>query len=1097
MDGVERRIGEVPGVESVPVNFAARSTTVRYDETRLEVGAIKSAVRQRECEADPAAKASSAHIPDAPAADAPEPDTKTATAVPAAGDPSVVPRPEAAAAAPQPKARALPTDAPSNATPNAHAAVPVVEAAATPAVAGPNAAAAPSAIATAAAPKKPPRVQSAAAKPAADDPSLKDAQAVATQHAADLENGLTAQEATRRLAENGPNELRAAAKLATWRRVLAHFQDPLIYLLLAAIVIAVVAWVIEGRHGWPVDATVIAAIVLLNGVLGFVQEAKAADAVAALARMIQATSAVMRDGKLLRVPSAELVRGDLLVLGEGDAVGADARLIEATALRVQEAALTGESEAVLKDAATLAASVPLGDRLNMLFKGTAVAQGTGRAVVTATGMDTEVGSIAQMLEATVEEPTPLEKEIAHIGRMLGVAVLIIAVIVVATVLLLSDRRSIADVIDALLLGVSLAVAAVPEGLPAILSVVLALGVQRMAKHHAIVKKLSSAETLGSASVIASDKTGTLTRGEMTIVQILTASGGTAVTGVGYAPAGQVELAGAKLESGDLHAEQIVMLSGGSLAGNAELREGQDGQWEIHGDPTEVAFLVAERKLGVSERRAQRFTRMAQIPFTSDRKMMSTIEVDHEHGNTTVLIAKGAPDVLLERCTQVRSGLDVVALDEAARARILSEVAALSDAALRTLGVAYRPLTAGEEIAPGEALEHALIYVGTVGIIDPPRQEAAAAIREARRAGIRVIMITGDHPRTAARIAADLGIVDAGAAALSGPELDALDEAAFADAVRATSVFARVAPKHKLRIVDALQADGNIVAMTGDGVNDAPALKSADIGIAMGIAGTEVTKEAAKMILVDDNFATIVEAVREGRGIVDNIRKFLRYLLSGNMGEVLTVFLGVVGAGVIGLSSGGGEVVLPLLATQILWINLVTDSWPALAMGVDPPTDDVMARKPRPLTERVIDLAMWSGVIQIGLVVALVSLLTMDFYLSGGLIDGSENLATARTAGFTVLVLAHLFNAFNARSETVSAFAGAFSNPWLWAAIALSLLLQIAVVNLGFLNRAFGTVPLDLSQWLVCMGMASTVLWYSELRKLVGRWWTTRSRVRIA
>ena len=379
-----------------------------------------------------------------------------------------------------------------------------------------------------------------------------------------------------------------------------------------------------------------------------------------------------------------------------------------------------------------------------------------------------------------------------------------------------------------------------------------------------------------------------------------------------------------------------------------------------------------------------------------------------------------------------------------------------------------------------------MFVGTVGIIDPPREEAAVAIREAHRAGIRVIMITGDHPRTAARIAADLGIVEVGAPALTGAELDALDDAGFKNAVRNTSVYARVAPAHKLRIVDALQADGNVVAMTGDGVNDAPALKAADIGVAMGVTGTEVTKEAAKMILVDDNFATIVEAVREGRAIFDNIRKFLRYLLSGNMGEVLTVFLGVVGAGVIGLSSDNGAVVLPLLATQILWINLVTDSWPALAMGIDPPTDDVMARKPRRLNERVIDAQMWSGVIQIGLVVAVVTLLTMDIMLPGGLIEGTHDLATARTAGFTVLVLAHLFNAFNARSETTSAFAHLFVNPWLWGALALSLLMQVAVVHLDFLNLAFGTVPLTLDQWLLCAAMASTVLWVSELRKLARR-----------
>ena len=898
----------------------------------------------------------------------------------------------------------------------------------------------------------------------------------------DLERGLASEEAARRLAKDGPNELRAAPARPVWRRIAAQLHDPLVYLLLGAIAISLAAWLIEGRSGWPVDAIVIALIVLLNAILGHVQEAKAESAVAALAQMTAASSAVVRDARIERVPSAELVRGDLLVLGEGDAVGADARLVQAAALRVQEASLTGESEAVLKNPATLSAPAALGDRLDMVFKGTAVVQGTGRAVVTATGMQTEMGAIAAMLEATREEPTPLQKEVARIGRMLGAAVIVIAGVVMATLLLVSDIRGAADVITILLLGVSLAVAAVPEGLPAILSVVLALGVQRMARRNAIVKNPSSAETLGSASVICSDKTGTLTRSEMTIQRVMTASGAVRVTGVGYAPEGRLEHAHAALEEGPLLAEDIVVLSGGSLAGNAALRQSADGLWEIQGDPTEAAFLVAERKLGVSERRERRFDRVRELPFTSERKMMSTIELDHEQGDRLVLISKGAPDVLLSHCTRVRRGMEVVALDDAWRKRILADVDSLSGDALRTLAVAYRPLAPHEDPS-GQNLERDLIFVGTVGIIDPPRAEAAEAIGEAQRAGIRVIMITGDHPRTARRIAADLGIVEPQAPVLSGPELDKLDDAAFAEAVRKTSVYARVAPAHKMRIVDALQADGHIVAMTGDGVNDAPALKSADIGIAMGVTGTEVTKQAARMILADDNFATIVAAVREGRAIFSNIRKFLRYLLSSNMGEVLTVFFGVVLAGVIGLSGNGEAVVLPLLATQILWINLITDSGPALAMGVDPPAGDVMARRPRRLTERVIDARMWAGVLEVGLVMAVATLLTLDMYLPGGLIEGTRELDNARTAAFTVLVFAQLFNCFNARSETASAFRGLFANRWLWGAVALSVLLQAAVVNLPVLNLAFGTVSLTLDQWLVCAAMGSGVLWFSELRKL--------------
>ncbi len=953
----------------------------------------------------------------------------------------------------------------------------------------------------------------------AADPSSTDVAALALALGTDLERGLGAQEAANRLRADGPNELRALPPVPAWRRALAQLQDPLVYLLGAAAALALVAWWFEdrahqGAAGWPLDAIVITAVVILNAVLGWLQEAKAAQAVAALAKMTTATSSVLRDGAVARVPSAELVKGDVLVLAEGDAVGADARLAQAAALMLLEAPLTGESEAVQKDAALLSDPAALGDRLNMVFKGTAVAQGTGRAVVTATGMQTEMGAIATLLDTTPDAPTPLQVEIAHLGKVLGLAALAIAAVVVATILLISDIHGVADVVTVLLLGVSLAVAAVPEGLPAILSVVLAMGVRRMAHHHAIVKKLASVETLGSASVIASDKTGTLTRGEMTVQRVMTASGRVDITGVGYAPEGRAESAGAELAEGPLLGELQAVLRGGSLAGNAQLQQNEAGTWAIHGDPTEAAFLVAEHKLGKLDSNAagptgkDRFERIGEIPFTSQRKMMSVLVVDHADGDAHVLLTKGAPDVLLAHCTHARRGGATVALDAAMHTQVLTDVAAMTDDALRTLAVARRTLAPDAQIptdaVEAAALEQDLEYIGTVGIIDPPRQEAAVAVAQARQAGIRVIMITGDHPRTAVRIAADLGIVDVGAPVLTGIELDKLDDAGFAAAVLQTSVFARVAPKHKLRIVRALQEGGNVVAMTGDGVNDAPALKAADIGVAMGVAGTEVTKEAARMILADDHFATIVVAVREGRGVLDNIRKFLRYLLSSNLAEVLTVFAGVVGAGVIGLKAtatgSGGAVVLPLLATQILWINLITDTGPALAMGVDPIADDVMARKPRPRSQRIIDLRMGLGVLEAGVVMAVLTLLTLDLFLPGGLIEpvdtwlgpGPHSLELARTAAFTVLVLTQLFNCFNARSESASAFRAAFSNRWLWAAVALSAALQVAVVHLPFLNLAFGTVPLSAGQWCVCAAMASGVLWFSEGRKLVRRLWIQRS-----
>jgi P-type Ca2+ transporter type 2C len=912
-----------------------------------------------------------------------------------------------------------------------------------------------------------------------------------------IDQGLTAAEARRRLKLDGPNELRAEPPVPAWRHFAAQFHDPLVYLLLLAVAVTLVVWGMEGATGWPVDGVVILTIVGLNASLGFWQETRSRKAAAALAKLTAVTSAVRRDGQVVRIPSSELVVGDVLLLTEGDHVGADARLFEANSLSVQEASRTGESEAVLKASDILTMLPPLAERVNMVHNGTSVVQGTGVAIVTATGMHTEMGAIAHLLNATPESATPLQLEVRHIGRMLGVAVVLISLIVVGTVLLTTPIHRTQDVVSVLLLGVSLAVAAVPEGLPAVLSLVLAIGVQRMARQRAIVKKLSSVETLGSASVICSDKTGTLTRSEMTIQRVVTASGTSHPQGVGYEPSGEVHHMGQVLQPGALHSEVVVMLSGGSLAGNAELRQEADGTWVIQGDPTDAAFLVAEQKLGTHERRRQRFERIAELPFTSDRKMMSVVAIDHEQDGQRVLIAKGAPDVLLQHCTRVRVGLDVLPLTDAIRAKAISDVNALSDDALRTLSVAYRLLGPDEPPARGTDLERDLIFVGTVGMMDPPREEAAQAIREAQRAGIRVIMITGDHPRTAARIAADLGLIEAGATALTGVELDQLDDSALAEAVRHTSVYARVAPAHKLRIVDALQAQGHVVAMTGDGVNDAPALKSADIGVAMGITGTEVTKEAGKMILADDNFATIVAAVREGRGILDNIRKFLRYLLSSNMGEVLTVFLAVMGAQLIGLTDGNGNVALPLLATQLLWINLVTDAAPALAMGLDRHSVDLMHRSPRKPTDRVIDTAMWHTILFTGLVMALAALVTLDGFLPGGFIPGEDTLDTARTAAFTVLVLAQLFNAFNARSDCASAFQGLFDNRWLWGAVLAGLVLQVAVVEWSFLNLSFGTTPLTAGQWAWCLTISSTVLWSSELRKWALRRWHSTSGVRKA
>lgn len=924
--------------------------------------------------------------------------------------------------------------------------------------------------------------------------------------------GLGASEVATRLERWGENKLRAAKTSPAWQRFLRQFADPLIYLLIAAVIISLVAWIIEGATGVPIDSVVIIAIIVLNAIIGFVQEERASKAVAALQDMTAPTAKVIRAGQRHEVPSASLVPGDIVLLEEGDTVPADARLLSATNLLVGESSLTGESVPVEKVAGEVEADAPLAERTNMVFASTAVAQGVGRAVVCATGMRTEVGRIAELLDSTNSEPTPLEREIAGVGKALTVLVIIVALVVMATVYFITPDHSAASLITILLLGVSLAVAAVPEGLPAILSMVLALGVQRMASHNAIVKRLNSVETLGSATVICSDKTGTLTRNEMTIEEVATVDGSLALS--------TLEQLDDEV-GGDVDEYRKVLVLG-SIANNAEVRSSDvtSDRAEIIGDPTEAAFHLADRRLSLA---LPEFDRVREVPFSSARKRMTVVVrtrkalalVDDASGGNDPsyewVIAKGAPDVLIERCTRVRTNGSIMPLTDEHREQIAEQVERLSALAYRTLAVAARPAQAADLDGDDEQVESDLIWVGVVGIVDPPRAEAGEAVAEAHAAGIRVVMITGDHPTTATRIATDLGIIepitvsDPATAtadltrpplALTGRELDALNADQFAEAVRTVSVFARVAPEHKLRIVETLRAQGNIVSMTGDGVNDAPALKTADIGVAMGITGTQVTREAADMILADDNFATIVSAVREGRGIFANIRKFLRYLLSSNMGEVLTMLLGVALGTVLGLRLEDGTVILPLLATQILWINLLTDSLPALSLGVDPVPRDVMSAKPRRLTDRVINGEMWSTIVFVGVVMAVATLLAFDWFYPGGLLDGPHTTdeAHARTVAFTVLVFAQLFNVLNCRSELDSAFVGFAHNRWLWGAVALSILLQVLVIYVPVLNHAFGTVPLDLEQWLIAIVLASSVLWLDELRKI---WLRARARKRTA
>lgn len=898
--------------------------------------------------------------------------------------------------------------------------------------------------------------------------------------------GLSGAEAEARLKRFGQNRLTGREPIPAWWKFVAQFSDILVLLLIAAAFISAVIWFIERDSALPYEALAILSIVLLNAIMGFVQQARAEEALKALRDMSAPQATVVRGGERHRIASALLVPGDIVLIEEGDTIPADARLIESISLQTAEASLTGESLPVAKDIAPLLGEPALGDRRNMLFSGTAAVGGRGRAVVTATGMQTETGRIASMLEATPDEDTPLQKELDRVGRLLGGIVVVIAVVMIATILLMTELHGISAIFGVLILGVALAVAAVPEGLPAIVTAVLSLGVQRMAKRKAIVRRLAAVETLGSADVIASDKTGTLTRNEMTVRRIATASGQADLEGSGYSPEGAVAYRAGGGDEPALISEVRHALRAAECANNALLQE-HDGQWSVQGDPTEGALLTAARKVGLTRGDTTgRFKWVAEIPFSSDRKLMTTVHSDAEEGHLCTF-TKGAPDVLLAHCSHEFTGSGIRPLKAVRRAEILAANEALATDALRTLAVACSRLAGDHDRNFGEETEQELTFIGLIGMIDPPRDEARAAVARAKAAGIRVVMITGDHPKTASVIAGNLGITSAGGV-VTGAELAKMPQDELDRTVRGVSIYARVDPVHKLRIVGALKRQGATIAMTGDGVNDAPALKAADIGIAMGITGTDVSKGASDIVLADDNFATILAAVEEGRAIFSNIRKFLRYLLSSNIGEVMTMFFGVVFAGAIGLTSAAGDgLVLPLLATQILWINLVTDGMPALALGIDPASEHTMNRPPRAQGEGVITGAMWRGIFLVGTVMAAGTLAVLDACLPGGLIEGSGDIDYGRTMAFTTLTLFQLFNVFNARSDERSLFDDLFANRWLWAAVAFSLALHAAVIYLPLLQDAFSTTGLGIRDWLFSAAVASSVLWLRELTKLVRRY----------
>lgn len=913
-----------------------------------------------------------------------------------------------------------------------------------------------------------------------DSPYALSGEAVAAALDSDARQGVSNLEAASRLAAYGRNELVGRKPVSGFMKFLEQFANGLVLLLVAATVISAALWWIKRDSPAPYEAFAILAIVMLNALMGYVQQERADRAAAELRQMTAKYASVTRDGVPIQIPAAELVPGDVLSVEEGETIAADARLLELAGLQVAEAPLTGESVPVTKTLAPLSRSVELGDRTNMLFSGTAVASGHGKAIVTATGTRTEIGHIAGLLAATRDTRTPLQLELDRIGRLLGGAVIAIAAVMIVTLFLTRDVAGTAAIFEIFILGVALAVAAVPEGLPAIVTVVLSIGVQRMARRNAIVRSLAAVEALGSANVIATDKTGTLTRNEMTLRQVVTASGTALISGIGYSPSGAVVTPAGQPIGGTLREEVEALLTAGSCANNADLLQ-TEGRRVIKGDPTEAALLVAAGKAGLrQEELGSRLPRTDEVPFTSERKLMSTVHAAQEQGWQTCIFTKGAPDVLLELCESELVGNREIALAEIRRREIMEAVERLAAQGLRPLGLARRYHGAGDGCAARD-MERDLLFLGLVGIMDPPREEARTAVAAAHRAGIRPIMITGDHPATARAIAMELGIDTTGSVATGG-QISALSEAELDELVLGTSVYARVAPEHKLRIVEALRRQRNVVAMTGDGVNDAPALKTADIGIAMGITGTDVAKEAADMVLSDDNFATIVTAVEEGRAIFANIRKFLSYLLSSNIAEVITMFLGVVLAGTIGLADHSQDTfALPLLAVHILWINLVTDGAPALALGLDRVDRSVMDAPPRSAGEKVVTPTMWVQILVTGSLMAFGTLAIFDASLPGGMLAGSGSLAHAQSMAFTTLVIFQLLNALVTHAGDATVFSRqTLSNRWLWLSLTLSLLLQLCVVELPPLQAAFSTVSLTLEDWLACIGVSSAILWAREL-----------------
>ncbi len=864
--------------------------------------------------------------------------------------------------------------------------------------------------------------------------------------------GLKTAEVETRLQQFGPNELQAAHRVSPWEILLEQFKNVLILILLGATAISLFL-------GQGVESIVIGIIVLFAVGLGFIQEYRAERAIEALRKMAAPTATVLRDGLEIKVPARSLVPGDVILLHTGDRVPADARLIESINMQVEEAALTGESVAVEKHVRALENDdLSLGDRKNMVYAGTAITYGRGQALVAATAMQTEFGKIAQLLQTIETGRTPLQQNLDKVGTVLARAAFGIVAIIVALGLMRGQ-----PLIEMLIFGIALAVAVVPEALPAVVTISLAIGVQKMVKRNALIRRLPAVETLGSTSVICSDKTGTLTKDEMTVRNIYTSGQTFMVSGAGYAPQGEFSRdEGASIEPTDA---LKLTLTAAALASDTQLitADSETGPgWSIKGDATEGALVVAAAKAGFHKETLDfEYPRVQEIPFTSETKRMTTL---HQTAQTLTAYAKGAPEVILEACAFALTESGVTPLDASGRAHILMQAQEMAGEALRVLGIAQKTNVTAE------TAEQGMTFLGLAGMIDPPRMEAKAAIAVCADAGIRPVMITGDHPVTAQAVARELGLLRSGGRVLVGEELEQMSDEQLQREVENISVYARVSPSHKLRVVTAWQARGHIVAMTGDGVNDAPALKKADIGIAMGITGTDVTKEAAAMTLTDDNFASIVAAVEEGRGVFGNIKKYLMYLISSNIGEIGLM----AGAVLLGLP-------LPLTAVQILYVNLATDGLPALALAVDPPEKDLMKRKPRNprtgiFTRPVVTLMLlggiWSTIINLGL---------FTWALNSG-----RSLEQAMTMSFVSLVLIQFFKAYNFRSDRHSVLNKPFANKWLNLAVGWELILLVLIVYLPFLNAAFSTYALPLIDWLIVLGLAVTIMPILEIAKWMER-----------